>query len=78
MLPPHKALLVPKPAFVPKGILLFVQSSLQQVGWSQVMVVVVPILVVVCLFVPFHTLVVCKLGLAEVVAVTSLLAGFCI
>ena len=69
--------MVPKPAFVPKGILLFVRSLLQQVGWSQVMVVVVPILVVVCLFVPFHTLVVCKLGLSEVVTVASLLFGFC-
>ena len=63
---------------VPMVILLFVQSILRWVGWFLVGVVGVPILVVVCLFVPFHTLVVCKLGLAEVVVVASLLASFCI
>ena len=40
--------------------------------WLLVGVVGVPILVVVCLSVPFYTLVVCKLGLAEVVVVESL------
>ena len=63
--------------FIPMVILPFVQSLLQRVGWLLVGVVGVPILVVVCLSVPFHTLVVCKLGLAKVVVVASLLVGFC-
>ena len=64
-------------ASVPMVILPFVRSLLRQVGWFLVGVVGVPILTVVCLFVPFHTLVVYKLGLAEVVAIASLLVGFC-
>ena len=62
---------------VPMVILLFVQSLPRLVGWLLVGVVGVPILVVVCLSVPFRILVVCKLGLAEVVVVASLLVGFC-
>ena len=62
---------------VPMVILLFVQSFLCNNKLLLVGVVDVPILVVVCLFVPFHTLVVCKLGLAKVVVVASLLVGFC-
>ena len=65
------------PVSVPMAVLLFVQSSPRRVGWLLVGVVGVPILAVACLFVPFHTLVVCKLGLAKVVVVASLLVGFC-
>ena len=65
------------PVSVPMVILLFVQSSLRLVGWLLVEVVGVPILVVVCLSVPFHILGVCKLGFAKVVNVASLLVGFC-
>ena len=62
---------------IPMVILLFVQSSPRWVGWLLAGVFGVPILVVICLSVPFHTLVVCKLVLAEEVVIASLLVSFC-